>query len=229
MAVTRCDLATVRGRLIAAVNAAQAATWVTTVSASHDSRRNDTELDKIILANDAKICAARASRVGDGYRSLFLSLSESIAHGGTIPDHLGPIEQVTIKYASTDSVYKAGKFDSQLTLDDIERWRANVGSQYGANHNAATSILSGYYIRRGSQLFYCGDDAKALIATFTRTGACQAPDTDEEMLLGLSLGDAVKEGDTGPFISTLVADARAEYAELLKREPSPSETVVLAA
>lgn len=230
MAVTRCTLATVMGRMIAAVNAAPAATWVTSISSTHDGRRNDTELTNMILAADARICAARAAKVGDGYRSLFLSLSASIAHTGTIPDHLGPIEQVTIKHVSADSDYKAGKFDASLTLADIERWRANVGTRYGAAHDAANSLLSGYYIRRGSQLFYTGSDAKVLIATFTRSGACQAPETDEDMLFGLALGDCLKEGDEGPFIATIVADARAQYATLVQQsEPSPSETLVLAA
>jgi hypothetical protein len=227
MAITRCDLATVRGRLIAALNAATAATWIT--SGVTDTRRNDTELTNIILAADARICAARAARVGDGYRSLFLGLSASIAHGSTIPDHLGPIEQVTIKYVSSDSDYKAGKFDASLSLADIERWRANTSSRYGAAHDAASSVLSGYYIRRGSQLFYTGSDAKALIATFARSSACQSPETDEDMLLGLSIGDGYKEGDMGASLATIVTDARADYAELLKREPGPSETVVLAA
>ncbi len=229
MAITRCDLATVRGRLIAAVNAAPAAAWATTILSSNDSRRNDTELDKIILAVDARICAARAAKVGDGYRSLFLGLSPSIAHGTAIPDHLGPIEQVMIKYATSDTVYRAGKFDPALSLDDIERWRSNEGGRYGASHTAANSILSGYYIRRGSQLFYTGADAKALIATFTRGGVCQAPETDEEMLFGLALGSCLKEGDLAPFMATIVTDARAEYAALAQQtEPGPSETVVMA-
>lgn len=229
MPVARCSLVTVHGRLIAAVNAAPAATWATTISATNDGRRNDTELDNIILAADARICAARAAKVGDGYRTLFTSLSVSIPHGGVIPDHLGPVEQVTIKYATSDSDYRAGKFDAALTLDDIERWRANVGGRYGAAHDAANSVLSGYYIRRGSQLFYTGSDAKALIATFTRTGACQAPEVDEDMLLGLSLGDAIKEGDTLTGLAPIIADARAEYTLLIHQsEPSPSETLVLA-
>lgn len=216
MAIPRCDLTTVRGRLIAAVNAAPAATWATTISAVDDNRRNDTELDKIILAADARICAARAKRWGDGYRSLFLSLSGSIAHGTVLPDSLGPPEQILIKYAAADTDYKAGKYDSSVTLADIERWRANVGSRYGASHNAANSVLSGYFRLMGRQLFYTGSDAKAQLATFTRTAACQAPESDEDMLLGLALGDAVKEGDTGPFIATIVGDAHAEYALLLK-------------
>lgn len=227
--VARCDLTTVRGRMIAATNAAPAATWVTSINSANDSRRNDTELNNIILANDARICAARAKKYRDGYRSLFLSLSASIAHGGVIPDSLGPPEQIVIKYASTDSLYRAGKFDSSLTLDDIERWRTNTGTRYGAVHDAPNSVLSGYYRIEGKQLFYAGSDAKAQLATFTRSAACQAPETDEDMLLGLSLGDALKEGDLGPFLATIVSDARAEYGALMQREPSPSENVGIAA
>lgn len=229
MAITRVDLATVRGRLIASLNAAPAATWATTITATDDARRNATELDKIILAADARVCAARAAKVGDGYRSLFLGLSTSIAHGTAIPDHLGPIEQVTIKYATADTVYRAGKFDPSLSLDDIERWRTNEGARYGASHTALNSILSGYYIRRGSQLFYTGADAKVLIATFTRAAFCQAPDTDEEMVFGLALGSSLKEGDTGAPLATIIGDARAEYAALVQQtEMSPSETVMAA-
>ncbi len=230
MAVTRCDLATVRGRYIAAVNAATAGAWTTTVGSADDLRRNTTEIINIILGADARICAARAARVGDGYRSLFLGDSGSIAHGGVIPDCLGPPEQFVIKQASSDPDYKAGKFDDSLTLADIERWRSNTGGRYGAAHNAAGSVLSGFYIRRGKLLFYTGADAKCQIATFIRTPICQAPESDETMLLGLSLGDGLKEGDTGPMLATIIADARAEYASLVQRiEPNPSETVVLAA
>lgn len=229
MAITRCDLATVRGRLIALLNSAPASTWATTISATDDARRNTTELTNIVLAADARICEARASCVGDGYRSLFLALSASIAHGGVIPDHLGPIEQVVIQHVAAGD-YLPGRFDPDLTLDDIVRWRANTDSHYGPNHNAALSALSGFYLRRGSQLFYTGNDAKAQIATFTRSGACQAPETDEDMLLGLALGAAFKEGDAPPPANALITDAREELAYIIKKsEPSPSETMVLAA
>lgn len=229
MAITRVDLATVRGRLIAALNSAPAATWATTISATDDARRNSTELTNMILAADARWCEARASCVGDGYRSLFLSLSASIAHRGVIPDHLGPIEQVTIQLVAAGD-YVAGKFDADLTLDDIERWRTNTDSRYGANHNAANSVLGGYYLRRGSQLFYTGNDAKVQIATFTRTAACQAPETDEDVVLGLALGAAFKEGDAPAKENALIADAREQLAYIIKKsEAPPSETLILAA
>lgn len=223
MAVTRCLLATVRGRMIAAVNAAPAATWTTTITAANDNRRNDTELDNIILAADARICQAHAKKRGDGYRSLFLSLSASVTHGSELPDSLGTPEQILIKYVAADTEYKPGQFDSSLSLADINRWRTNAGTRYGVAHDAASSVLSGFFRLESRQLFYTGADAKAQIATFTRTGACQTPETEEDMLLGLSLGDALKEGDTGPFIATIVGDARAEYAELLRTPPAPWE------
>lgn len=229
MPITRVDLATVRGRLIAALNSAPAATWATTISSADDARRNTTELTNIILAADARVCEARASCVGDGYRSLFLSLSASIAHRGVIPDHLGPIEQVTIQLVAAGD-YVTGKFDKDLRLADIERWRTNTDSRYGAAHNAAASLTAGYYIRRGSQLFYTGNDAKVQIATFTRSAACQAPETDEDMVTGLALGAAFKEGDAPQAVNALIADAREELAYIIKKaEPPPSETVVLAA
>jgi len=228
MAITRCDLATVRGRLIAAVNAAPAATWATTVSSSNDNRRNDTELTNIILAADARICQARAKRRGDGYRSLFLSLSASITNGSELPDSLGTPEWILIKHATGDSDYRPGIYDPFLDVADINRWRANIGSRYGVAHDAASSVTTGFFKLISRQLFYTGADAKAQIATFTRTAACQAPDTDEDMLLGLALGAAVKEGDAGPFIATIVADARAEYAELLRVPPAPWELPIAA-
>jgi hypothetical protein len=220
MPVTRCEIVTVRGRLIAALNAAPAATWSLTAT---DGRRNDVELDYLILGADARICTARARRRGDGYRSLFLSLSASITNGSALPDSLGTPEYILIKHATGDSDYKPGMFDPDLSVSDINRWRTNVGSRYGANHDAANSVLPGYFRLISRQLFYTGADAKAQIATFTRSLICQAPDTDEDMLLGLSLGDAYKEGDMGPTNSSLVADARAEYAELLRVEPAPWE------
>lgn len=229
MAITRVDLATVRGRLIAALNSAPAATWATTISATDDARRNTTELTNIVLAADARVCEARASCVGDGYRSLFLSLSASIAHAGVIPDHLGPIEQVTIQLVAAGS-YVAGKFDADLTLDDIETWRTNTDSRYGAAHNAAGSVTGGYYLRRGSQLFYTGNDAKVQIATFVRSAACQAPETDENLVTGLAFGSAFKEGDAPQAMNSLIADARDELAYIIKKsEPSPSEVLTLAA
>jgi hypothetical protein len=124
---------------------------------------------------------------------------------------------------TADSDYKPGIFDPTVTLADINRWRANVGTKYGAAHDAANSVLSGFFRLESRQLFYTGADAKAQIATFTRSAACQAPETDEDMLLGLALGDALKEGDMGTPLATIIGDARAEYAELLKVVPAPWE------
>lgn len=291
MAVTRCDTGVLMGRAIAALNAAPAATWSLTVSTSDDQRRNNIEILRAIIAADARVCRARAATLGGTYRSLFLSdIPTPLDHGEALPDRIGPIEQVRIKLVSTDTDYEAGKFDKDLTLADIERWRNNTGSLYGANHNAANSVLSGFYIEQGDQVFFTGYRLTTKIATFTRllreatdgamtngsktltatatfttadvgavavvegagasgvplvspidayVGAtsvtlrdaasatvsgkrvtiakCQAPESDEDTVLGLALGSLVKEGDSGVFTPTIVQDARAEVALIEQR------------
>jgi hypothetical protein len=208
-----------RGRLIQALNAGQASTWTTTLASvpawQADDRRSDTEIDKAVLAADARVCVARASTLGDGYRSLFLNDSGSIVHGAKIPDHLGPIEQVVIQHVS-GGTFKAGKFDEHLELADIENWRENVGGIYGINHDASGSSISGFYIEHGSQLFYTGSDAKCLIANVTRTSACQAPEVDEDIVFGIALGNLLKEGDAG-LHAEAIRDAREELARIEMR------------
>jgi hypothetical protein len=212
MAITRCTLSTLKSRAISALNAGTAATYGTTVA---DDRRSSGEIEAAILASDARVCRARASNPADELlRPLLLSLSASITHAGAIPEHLGPVEQVLIKHASADSDYKAGKTDDSLTLADIENWRAYGSALYGAAHNAAGAAVAGFYLKRGNQLFYTGYDAKVYLATFTRSGACQAPDIDEDTVLGLALEDLIKEGDTGSVVATLIQAARTEYARL---------------
>lgn len=290
MAVTRCDTSTLMGRAIAAVNAAPAATWTLTVSAADDQRRNSIEILRAIIAADARVCTARAATLGDGYRTLFLADTAELSYGDVFPDHIGPIEQVRIKHVSGDSDYKAGKFDSALTLADIERWRANVGSIYGANHASAGSVLSGFYLEPGAHAFFTGYRLIAKIANFARllrvatdgamtsasktlaataafssadidavavvegAGAsgvplvspidavggtssvtlrdaagttvsgkritiakCQAPEIDENLVLGIALGSLAKEGDSNAM-PPIVQDARLELAAIEQRQ-----------
>lgn len=212
MAITRVDIFVATARAISALNAGTASAFDGTVA---DERRATGEIEAAILAADARVCRARASRYGDGYRSLFLALSASIPHGSVIPDHLGPIEQVVIKHASADSAYKAGKTDPFLTLADIENWRAQGAALYGAAHDASGSAVAGYYREVGGQLFYTGSDAKAYLANFTRTSSCQAPEVDEDMVVGLALESLLKEGDSGgALVQNMIAAARAQLSAL---------------
>lgn len=213
MAITRCDLTVLTKRAVSALNAGVAAVYGTTLD---DDRRSPGEITAAILGADARVCRARGSNPADELlRPLLLSLSASIPHAGVIAEHLGPVDQVLIKHASADSDYKAGKTDEFLTLADIEEWRALGAALYGAAHAAADSTVAGFFIKRGNQLFYTGHDAKAYLATFTRTGACQAPDVDEDTVLGLALEDLIKEGDAAPVVATLISAAKADYAQLL--------------
>lgn len=230
MSITRCDLTTLQGRVISSLNASPAATWATTLSATDDNRRNLTEIQNAIKAADAQVCRAHASTIGDGYRSLFLDDSDDLPHGGMLPDHLGEIEQVRIKYVSSDTDYKAGRFDESLELADIENWRANPGAIYGIAHTVANSPLSGFYIVQGNQIFFTGYRARCRVANVARTAACQAPEVDEDIVFGLAVGNLYKEGDMGTVLATVVQDARAELAMIQKRQiPVPVAQSVQAA
>lgn len=165
MAVTRCDFYTVYRRLVSALNAGVASSFTPVLD---DPRRSPGELFASVQAADDEVCTLRAETEGTSFRTLFMADSSAITHGSMLPDHLGPIGQVRIKHASGDSDYRAGKFDRGLTLADIERWRANTGSQYGANHNAANSSTAGFYIQLGDELFFTGYEAIAKIATYAR-------------------------------------------------------------
>jgi hypothetical protein len=214
MPIPRCDLTTLTGRAIAALNAATAGAWSTTITSSDDDRRSTTEIQKAILAADARVCEARGSNPQDELlRPLLMSPSSSIAHAGVMPEHLGPVDQVLIQYATGDTNYRAGKSDEAVTLADIENWRANGAALYGAAHDAGGTV-SGFFVKRGNQLFYTGADAKAQIATFTRSGACQAPEVDEDTVLGLAVESLIKEGDAGSAVGTLIAAARADLTRL---------------
>jgi hypothetical protein len=133
-----------------------------------DPRRSPGELFASLQAADDEICTLIGEGEGGQFRPLFLSDTNDLNHGDTLPDRLGPLTQVKIKYVSTDSDYKSGKFDKDLTLADIERWRANTGDIYGADHDAANSSLSGFYVILGDEIYFTGYRAKGKVATYTR-------------------------------------------------------------
>lgn len=166
MATTRADFYTTFRRLVSCLNAGTASSFSTVLD---DPRRSAGELFASLQAADDEVCALLAETTGQGFRPLFLSDSGDLSHGDALPDRLGPLAQVKIKHVSTDADYKTGKTDKNLTLADIERWRANVGSIYGANHDAANSSLSGFYLEVGDEIFFTGYRAKGKVATYART------------------------------------------------------------
>jgi hypothetical protein len=166
MAVTRVDMYQAFKRLTSSLNAGVSSAFTAVLD---DPRRSPGELFASLQAADDEICTLIAETEGHGFRPLFLSDSVDLTHNDQLPDRLGPVAQVKIKYASTDSDYRAGKFDKDLTLADIERWRANVGGIYGPAHDAANSSISGYYLVIGDGIYFTGSACKVKVATYTRT------------------------------------------------------------
>lgn len=212
MATVRVDYTLLLKRLTTAINAAVASTFTLTLD---DPRRSAEEIAASGQAADDEVCTLICSSEGSGHRPLFLSDSADLTHGATLPDRIGPIAQVRIKHVSADSDYKAGKFDCNLSLADIERWRANVGSIYGAAHDAANSSLSGYYMVLGDEIYFTGYRARAKVATFTRSaGTMQSPQVYEDAVLAIAITNLVKRGDESGFASMYVQAANA-YRQMI--------------
>lgn len=165
MPVTRADFYTVYRRLVASLNAGPASAFTAVLD---DPRRSPGELFASVQAADDEVCTLRAETEGGSNRTLFLSETAELEHGATLPDRLGPPTQIKIQHISAGA-WRAGKFDKNLDLADIERWRDNTGSLYGAAHDAANSSLSGFYLVLGDEIYFTGHRAKAKVATFTRT------------------------------------------------------------
>jgi hypothetical protein len=164
MADVRTDLYTVYRRLSAALNASVSSTFTAVLD---DPRRSPGELFTSIQAADDELCTLIAETEGHGYRPFFLTDSAALSHNDQLPDRLGSIVQVKIKHVSGGS-YRPAKFDKDLTIADIDRWRENTGSLYGAGHNAANSSLSGFCIILGDGIYFTGYEAVAKIAVYTR-------------------------------------------------------------
>lgn len=195
MATTRVTLQTVHGRCIAALNAAPAGTWALSIDITDDNRRNDTEIDKAILAADAQVCLAICETIGHGYRSLFL-VSTPLIHGEAIPEHLGPIEMVRIELFAGGPVAAGREKDA----DDIDAYRNDTLGLYDTiPHDQDGSTLGGYFKVIADEARFTGSEATALLAIFERSVECQSPESYEDIVFNIAMMNLVKEGDSAPF------------------------------
>lgn len=216
MATPRCDLDTIRGRVIQALNAGQASTWTTTLgtvpAAEADDRRNDTEIDKAILAADARVCSAICESASNGYRPLFMS-EVTVTHGTEVAEGIGPIGRPLIQpYSGADYVRGVPR-----SADDIDSYRQNTNNLYDAiDHDQSGSSLAGYYdFDPVSRVFsFTGYAAKVSIAVFTRTAACQAPESYEDTVFGIALTSLPKEGDSAPYLGLMGQQALQHIQEI---------------
>lgn len=203
MTTARVDYTALLKRLTAAMGAAVASTFTLALD---DPRRSADEIAAAGQAADDEVCTLICESEGSGFRPLFLTDSADLSHGDKLPDRIGPPAQVQIKHLSTDSDYKAGKFDKSLALADIERWRANTDSLYGTS----AIVTLGYYLILGDELFFTGYRAKAKVATFTRSvGTMQSPQNYEDAVLAIAITNLVKRGDNSPFAQQYVGTAKA--------------------
>lgn len=146
-------LATVKKLVAAAINVAD--TYGGTIDGG--SRAYDAGLSDAILAVDAQVCNAIMMNPTHGRRKDFLSVV-TVAHGGSIPTHVGP----------PDSVLIGGKGATVASAEQIEKERELV---------ALGVPVTPHFNLDGNALLHNGASTASLgICTFTLTAACQSPD-----------------------------------------------------
>jgi hypothetical protein len=211
MAVTRADFLNVYKRLVSSLNAGVSSSFTAVLD---DPRRSAGELFASISAADDGLCTLIAETEGHGYRPLFLTDSSVLTHNDQLPDRLGPAVQIKIKYVSGGD-YRPAKFDKDLTLADIDRWRENTGSLYGAAHNAANSSTAGYCLIIGDGIYFTGHEAIAKIGVYTRRSR---EVTDGAMTTGSkTLTGTLAAGATDVGAGVLVEGAGASGVFLVSR------------
>ncbi len=200
-----CTLATIRGRCIAALNAAPAATWATTLTSDDDNRRSETEIDKAINGADTQVCIAIAETLGHPYRPQFTEDTE-LAHGEEIPTHLGPLEMIRIQLYDGGPLVTGREKDAE----DIDAYRNDTLFLYDPiAHDQQGSSLGGYFKVVGNEIRYTGFTCFAMLANFLRyAGICQAPENYEDAVFSLAMMNLIKEGDNAPYANIHMAQGQ---------------------
>lgn len=183
------DITVLTGELMEAVNASPA-----TFGTLADPRRHASEFSNAILDADEAYIVAGLENPAWGHRATFVAASSSIAHGGAVPAHYGPVEKVV--FTITGGLYAGTKAGDEAPRDVIELDNLNpnaltrIPPRFALErntlwHNAAGLILGGASVVT----------VVAFIASFTRTAACQSPAGASEAIKSIALGSLVgKEG-----------------------------------
>jgi hypothetical protein len=191
-------------RVALALNALQSSTYGATTPTLNDRRRPlEAIIRDAIVNKDAAVRGAICMSEKSPHRVRYMSYSGELEYNAdgapSIPDHYGPIGQVMIKKHAAGSWEPGVEVD---TVEEINLWRANVGSVFGLlAHDAANSPLSGFFKEEGTRLNFTGSKAKVEVASFDISSdsadppVLGSPDAFEDVIYAGAAGDSVMEGD----------------------------------
>lgn len=129
-----------------------------------DDRFIQEEIRRALIETESElvrdICEANHPK-----RAAFLAWSSDLAHGDTLPEHIGAVEAVQIKKHSGASGFEPAE---RTTRENIRLWRENYNSVFDTiAHNASGSNLSGYFNITNETIYFTGHAAQVKICTFT--------------------------------------------------------------
>ncbi len=137
-----------------------------------DDRFDEEEIERAVIETESELMRDLAETYHP-FRSNFLEWSGDLAHGDTLPAHLGQVEAVQIKPYSSASDYISAQSESR---EMIRLFRQNYNNRFDSyDHDEENSQLAGYFCLTNNTLEFTG--ASARVKTFSYT-----PDYDEPSL-----------------------------------------------
>lgn len=155
------------------------------------SFNSETEITDIVLEADELLCLDIRETVEHPYAATFFTLSAALVHGDAIPASDGVIHAVRWSTTSGGTYI----LSEEGNKDDIISAVADF-TIYGA---AATDIYGYHYIERGV-LYTTNPFTKVTQTQFTRTSACQAPQSYTNGILSTAVSIAYRDSMDIPVV-----------------------------
>lgn len=161
--------------------------YVTAISSPplRRSFNSDTEIADIILEADELLMLDVRNTVGHPWASTFFTLSSALVHGDKVPASDAPINKVqwsTTSGGTYQDSEEADKADIVEAIKDYTLFGASAADTYG------------YHIIVDGQLYTTSPFVKLTQAPWTRTAACQSPQSYTTAVILTAIALAPKEG-----------------------------------
>lgn len=202
MAVT--SLTVVKKRVISILMANRLSPYAGTIPTppSNSRYQSTTEIEEAALEADAVICLARMDTPGDPYRATWMSVSTPLASGQLIPAHTGAVGGVEV---SVSDEYAPARFTSS---------KAEILAMQ--KHSTLYPNAERWAFVEDGILYHNGQFGRAWRSTFTKTSACQSPETDELAVICGTVASLTKDGSVTPEIYSQCAAYFAAYINMIK-------------
>jgi len=149
------------------------------------SFNSDDEIEDIILEADELLMLDVRNTVGHPWAPTFFALSTALVHGDKIPASDAPISKVqwaTTSGGTYQDSEEADKADIVEAIKDYTLFGASAADTYG------------YHIIIDGQLFTTSPYVKVTQSVWTRTSACQSPQSYTTAIILTAIALAPKEG-----------------------------------